>query len=840
MVERQCTAWPERLAVAVHAPFAAGYGLISMSNATIRRWPEQKVLELVAALHNRTEADPAACALELRVVREDFAAATLTRASSYPVNAVRNRALQLVRTDALVLLDADFLPSATLGALAVDYRRGGAAGREIARYLDEDVVYVLPAFQATTTAFDDAGVRGAAAAAEDGKATIVAALANGSLVGFAANHFPAGHGATNFTRWVNASSQYEVDYQHGFEPYILASRRHVPWYDERFFGYGYNKIEHLTHMWSLGVRWVVHPSAYVVHQPHADSASKELWLLEGNKQTMKNFFKGEVLPEMLGDQFVPVATLPAACSTLDLELGLLEPPATLNVPTVRVRTAIVNWAPFHQEVMAALAYHFQRLGHDVSVFQLRDASQPSTAVEQAMRGFYQREIYESKNFYDSAGAYNIVVFTTPGHCEQAGEECLANAIRISHPASVFLVVHHAREVRALLSHVRREAARGVRLLTLGPHINAAVNQAIERDGDRDLGAAQWIAPVFPVVLPEDCRGDDDGGDDGSGGDNGDIVGDAVPLPVGLDHRGACNRSAVWQSVAKPSAKKQRLSFCLQARTGQARGHCVLCWCPPPPCCPPCRRVFPSQGNLDNHRRNYSGLFGDITARSAALSAAGVSLVLQGSPGTMEMPTTLIKQHLVRVYQNLTFQARNDGWRTAATSLRCAPSSRRGRLWTAPSLPDTEIRRFAGVLRAAAQLPRGPDLVCGRQVLCGHGVLLGGCLPHWQHPARGLEPSAAGVQLPERRRRLLRGRPHVGRRCNGHAGRAPRRAAWRPRGGDLAAQGEALSAERGGAAEDDGAAAGRSVDLSGEVLLQSSGAVDCFPNSKVLLFRYLYL
>ncbi len=34
----------------------------------------------------------------------------------------------------------------------------------------------------------------------------------------------------------------------GYEPYVLVSRHFVPWYDERFRGYGKDKIQHLTHL----------------------------------------------------------------------------------------------------------------------------------------------------------------------------------------------------------------------------------------------------------------------------------------------------------------------------------------------------------------------------------------------------------------------------------------------------------------------------------------------------------------------------------------------------------------------------------------------------------------
>ncbi len=54
----------------------------------------------------------------------------------------------------------------------------------------------------------------------------------------------------------------------GYEPYILINKRFVPWYDERFRGYGRDKIVHILHIARLGMRFVAHPRAFVVHVPH--------------------------------------------------------------------------------------------------------------------------------------------------------------------------------------------------------------------------------------------------------------------------------------------------------------------------------------------------------------------------------------------------------------------------------------------------------------------------------------------------------------------------------------------------------------------------------------------
>ena len=59
------------------------------------------------------------------------------------------------------------------------------------------------------------------------------------------------------------------------------ARRRVPHrrYDERFTGYGKNKIEHVTHLrwagWSFGV---LPNDCFVTHFPHPISAAKRDWL----------------------------------------------------------------------------------------------------------------------------------------------------------------------------------------------------------------------------------------------------------------------------------------------------------------------------------------------------------------------------------------------------------------------------------------------------------------------------------------------------------------------------------------------------------------------------------
>jgi Glycosyl-transferase for dystroglycan len=50
--------------------------------------------------------------------------------------------------------------------------------------------------------------------------------------------YAAGHKPTDYKQWFHATAPYPIQYQHGYEPYLLTDRRLMPLYDERFRGYG--------------------------------------------------------------------------------------------------------------------------------------------------------------------------------------------------------------------------------------------------------------------------------------------------------------------------------------------------------------------------------------------------------------------------------------------------------------------------------------------------------------------------------------------------------------------------------------------------------------------------
>ena len=61
-----------------------------------------------------------------------------------------------------------------------------------------------------------------------------------------AEFYPVGHRSTNYKKWFTSDVPYSIKFKSGYEPYVLVSRKHMPWYDERFRGYGWDKVSTLA------------------------------------------------------------------------------------------------------------------------------------------------------------------------------------------------------------------------------------------------------------------------------------------------------------------------------------------------------------------------------------------------------------------------------------------------------------------------------------------------------------------------------------------------------------------------------------------------------------------
>ncbi|KDD72614.1 hypothetical protein H632_c3121p0 [Helicosporidium sp. ATCC 50920] len=83
---------------------------------------------------------------------------------------------------------------------------------------------------------------------------------------------------TEYERWFRTRQTYPVNYELGFEPFVVASRLHLPWFDERLRGYSWDRTVHSLSLARSGLSLVVLPEAWLVHRPHPPSAAYSLTL----------------------------------------------------------------------------------------------------------------------------------------------------------------------------------------------------------------------------------------------------------------------------------------------------------------------------------------------------------------------------------------------------------------------------------------------------------------------------------------------------------------------------------------------------------------------------------
>ncbi len=50
------------------------------------------------------------------------------------------------------------------------------------------------------------------------------------------------------------------------QPWFIVDRKSNPWYDQRFRGYGEDKISKVSALVQEGFEFYVHPSAFLVHR----------------------------------------------------------------------------------------------------------------------------------------------------------------------------------------------------------------------------------------------------------------------------------------------------------------------------------------------------------------------------------------------------------------------------------------------------------------------------------------------------------------------------------------------------------------------------------------------
>lgn len=256
MLREQCRTWMGITSVAIYWPL-----MYFQQNNTESL---QDAINTVQSFHESMEAE-AKCRMDMAVLSEVVNRHDLW---AYPYNALRNQALSRATTEVVLLLDADFVVSTGLHEKLSNSHEFGALVEDTATHR---TAIVLPAFETEASLGIDQGSLVASQAQQSNKEQLKVLFDTRKIIQFA-EFYPVGHRSTNYKKWFLASLPYSIKFKSGYEPYVLVSRKHMPWYDERFRGYGWDKVMQIYQLDAMDFRFLAHPQAFVMHRPHPPSS----------------------------------------------------------------------------------------------------------------------------------------------------------------------------------------------------------------------------------------------------------------------------------------------------------------------------------------------------------------------------------------------------------------------------------------------------------------------------------------------------------------------------------------------------------------------------------------
>lgn len=183
--------------------------------------------------------------------------------AQYPTNILRNIALRAARTKYVLMLDADFIPNEGIYDSLV---RQMQLYEESQRFVDncDKVAFVIPAFE-TNSSSTFATLR----QLPDNKTNFLPLWLNKhEYAVFREKVFAVGHGPTKTFQWASTTTPYEVAWQPGYEPYIVAEASKLPLFDERFFNAFDDKVTYFYKLAAEKFRLIVLPHDFLIHIPH--------------------------------------------------------------------------------------------------------------------------------------------------------------------------------------------------------------------------------------------------------------------------------------------------------------------------------------------------------------------------------------------------------------------------------------------------------------------------------------------------------------------------------------------------------------------------------------------
>ena len=232
------------------------------------------------------------------------AGSTAATGSAYPINWLRNAGISCVGTSHYFIVDVDFWPSGELlpllRAQLGDWKSGSSGGGGSGT---PPRALVVPNFQRSGHGCRNAEEPGACREAlERGEivmppdfAALQTCLGAKDCVVFDGEYNPQGQASTDVKAWrsqpAGATRRVPCITSERYEPYVVLQRDEAtPLFDERFTGYGKNKVQLIVHLRRAGYAFEVVARGFVIHFPHHASDAKHHWLHSSAHKTTDRLF----------------------------------------------------------------------------------------------------------------------------------------------------------------------------------------------------------------------------------------------------------------------------------------------------------------------------------------------------------------------------------------------------------------------------------------------------------------------------------------------------------------------------------------------------------------------
>ena len=182
----------------------------------------------------------------------------------YPINVMRNIAMEQTETELVLNLDVDFIPS---------LHSHDRLKMHISHLKDKIwSIMVLPAFERKLSGNENWATITSSNLPATKKELLkrIGAGDDERFIPFHSKFFPAGHGPTEYARWYKASDPYHVGYQKDYEPYyVVRKSAELPPFWEHFTGFGKNKLSWVEEMYIAGYELFIVPDAFIIHINHS-------------------------------------------------------------------------------------------------------------------------------------------------------------------------------------------------------------------------------------------------------------------------------------------------------------------------------------------------------------------------------------------------------------------------------------------------------------------------------------------------------------------------------------------------------------------------------------------